>query len=253
VREPGPRGDLVQVQPRDQKILQAVFEHKVLDVEQIREKCFGKIHVSNIRSRLTSLCLGRYLERSTLYRDGKQFSIYYVTDKGVDQFSQQYDRQIVKKATRSNSICHDIALSKLRTRFEKLEMIRLYLTENMLKASRDRQEPERFKSFSELNSDAAMQIETHLGEFNIAIEYESSEKSKNRYHSKLLDYYLRPDIHFIIYVCTSARVIKAIGNVDRKLNEKFKSKIFFGLFEKVIASPENLIFENINKSQLVLK
>jgi hypothetical protein len=243
----------IWIQERDKKILKAAFEHKVLDLESVYQIAFEGLHIEIARRRALKLCAHGYLKRIPFLRGGHHFSLFSPTEKGIEEIRNMYPGELQIKVLKSYCVEHDLTLFKIRQRLEKLAMTKQYLTENMLQSLIEVKNSSQFSEFAKLNSDAAVVIKTNEGELNIAVEFENSEQAKGRYTSKFRNYYVRSEIHFVIYVCSRPQLMKNMGEIDRSLRGEGNHKIFFCLLDEVLKPSESLVFENLSKARIVLK
>jgi hypothetical protein len=85
-------------------------------------------------------------------------------------------------------------------RFEKNSTVAQYFPENAIESGFGCPVSFPIQDFIELHSDAVIRFRTNGREFNVAIEYEDSSKKRARYQEHFDAYYLRKDIHGVIYI-----------------------------------------------------
>jgi hypothetical protein len=231
---------------RDFEILQFVFEQRAVSFKQLAHRFFSIASFQAAHARLEKLTMTNYLEKSyTLWNDTRTV-VYGITKKGVKAFGESYSYQITGEKYKSDSVNHDLGLVALRERLEKVKMVANYFSENMLQNCSDLSGSEKYREFSIMNSDAALAIDTIKDQFQVAVEYEISDKKKSRYVEKLVDYYFSPNIALVFYVCGNARIEKLIRATDLEIGGKHKAKVLTCLVENFHKSDGYLPFINRN-------
>ena len=90
------------------------------------------------------------------------------------------------RTTLSECPSHDIALNDIRKAFEAKDAVQSYYIENVLQTFTEFKPDRQFRPFVELNSDAMAEVETRIGVLNLAIEFDTAHKSKDRYRQKVM-------------------------------------------------------------------
>jgi hypothetical protein len=233
---------------RDFEILQFVFEQRAVSCKQLAQRFFSIASFQAAHARLEKLITTNYLEKLyTLWNDTRTVA-YGITKKGVKAIGEKYHYQITGGNYRSDSINHDLGLVVLRERLEKLKMVDNYFSESMLKNCPDLSGSEKYREFSIANSDAALAIDTIKDQFQVAVEYEISDKKKSRYVDKLVDYYFSPSVALVLYVCGNARIEKLIRAADSEIGGKHKAKVLTCLEANFHKSDGYLPFTNRNNA-----
>jgi hypothetical protein len=114
----------------------------------------------------------------------------------------------------------------------------------MLQSCSQFTEHEKLSSYSRINSDAALVIDTTRNKFHVALEYEISVKQQSRYTKKLAEYYYAPSVAAVFYVCGDANIEKLIRKVDAEIGQENDSKVFTCLLETIHNSTDVLPFIN---------
>jgi hypothetical protein len=242
----------IEITKRDLEILQFIFERRAVTHQQIAKVFFPSSHRCVPHKRLVKICKTGFLSKKSLYGD-RQILFYSLTDKGISEVKKVYKYEMSNANYKSDSIHHDIGLVEVRKRLEEMSMVVDYLSESMLQSCIDLIESDKFNQFSILNSDAVLVIDTQKSQFQVAIEYEVSNKSEARYIRKLSDYYLSDKIEGIFYICGNSHIEKLIRNADLIAGEKHEAKVFTCLEENLQLSSESITFRNRNNSLFILK
>lgn len=230
---------------RDKKILYFLFENKIATRQEVHEFFFAKKSHKTANLRLRKLIKEEYISTSAEEIDGKFVRYLFVGKKGQEIVKFWKNQYLVGKIERSESINHDLELLSLRYVLLRSPKIREYYTENVLQGVLEFKSDERLKYFVSLNSDAAMLIRLKVGDFYVALEYETFPKSDQRYEKKIRDYY-NSNISFVIYVAKTQVLGNRLRQIDDAIADELKrpNKVFFANFNTLIAHPQKLTFVN---------
>lgn len=96
-------------------------------------------------------------------------------------------------------------------------------------------------------------IDTKKDQYQVALEYEMSDKQESRYFKKLTDYYLDNTVSAVFYICGNDKIEKVIRKVDLEVGQKFEAKVFTCLAEVIYRELEGVPFYNRNNSLFLMK
>ena len=149
---------------------------------------------------------------------------------------------------KSDSPLHDMALVDIRQAFERKNSVKSYYTETVLQTCPDFKEDPCYRSFVDLNSDGMASIETKMGLLDLAIEFDVSRKTKQRYREKLGNYYWK-EVSGVLYVCSNECTLNMLHRVEREVSNSHQcdSKVFFSLLDDVLSAKDEMVFTDINK------
>lgn len=240
--------------PRQQKILQLLFENKVMAREHIARQIFPE-RVPSIASeslkRLQQEILIQKTFDSSLQR--KNCFFYQIFEDGIEAVKKFYPHEIIGNPKRSYAVNHDLGLTDLREKIERKESVERYYTENVLNFSREICEEQKFKSYIDIQSDAVLTVKNPEETLTGALEFEPTAKNFDRYRSKIFDYYTKKEIRFVLYVYTNDSTMRVIRQVEDEIKPDGKTKLYFSSFENVMNSAQVLTFHGRNKSQFEIK
>ncbi|MBX9765901.1 MAG: replication-relaxation family protein [Bdellovibrionales bacterium] len=237
---------------RDLHLMRLTFEHRTISREQVANILFSGCKRQIVERRLSKLCEHRYLQRKTIFHEGRIVSCYELTEKGISIVSGSYKYEMTNPIFKSDSLAHDICLVDIRDRLKKSAMLSEYIPENILQSCAHFSDTEEFKPFVRLNSDAALLINTPSGRYSVALEYEGSGKAIARYTQKLTDYYLSTGIAAVFYVCENDGIEKVIRQVDREVGTKLDPKIYTCLLQTLQRGGLPLTFHNRRNGKFIL-
>lgn len=111
--------------------------------------------------------------------------------------------EIKTRTTRSECPLHDIALNDICKAFEAKTKVQSYYRENVLQTRTDFRDNDKFQPFIELNIDAMADVNTKVGIFNLAIEFDTTNKNNSLYRRKINTYYRKQKIDGLLYICAN--------------------------------------------------
>lgn len=235
---------------RERQVLCLLLENRVMTRKQIAKQVFLGLDKGNLTHRLSRI-LNLGFVRDYMDRRMSKYDIFYeLSDDGVDFVKSIYPVSFDRSPSRAYSYKHDVGLVNLRQLFQEKPPVSQYIPENVLQCCPSVRDSESYRPFAEMMSDAVivlqMQDKIKIG----ALEFEPTAKSRERYWDKILNYYVKSDIKFVLYVCTSETTINVIRSIEDEIKPDGAVKIYFSLLENVLAPKEKLIFEGRNESRL---
>ena len=234
---------------RDFKLMCSLFENKVMSREQIGRQFFNGASKQAVSRRLRKLVdLGLITRTSVIVGHGA-ISGYSLTPHGLAKIKPMLAYEVRTGSRLSECPLHDIALNDIRKAFEAKPTVQRYYTENVLQTSTDLQRDVKFRPFIELNSDAMVEVDTKVGVLNLAIEFDTTCKSKIRYLHKLNAYYGKRGIDGVLYVCASEHILNTLLKIDKEVSDRRRChpRMYLSLYENVIGNREELTFTNANR------
>lgn len=234
----------LELSDRDLKILQYVFEQRAVAHFQIERKFFANFHRSVCHERMSKLVKFGLLQKAVTHTDKGWILYYGSTEKGLKYVVTNSSRDITDPDFKSDSVNHDIGLVDVRERLSKSKLLAEYLSESVLQSCKSLRESEDFRSFVNINSDAALVINGKNSRYTVALEYEISDKAESRYSKKILEYHLASRVEVVLYVCRNAKIENLIRKVDSDISANYKEKVFTCLEENFHNSTTELAFSN---------
>ena len=235
---------------RDFKILQLIFESKVMSREQIGICFFQNASKQTVNLRLQKIMELGLICRKPISLGYKIIYAYSLTPYGLTKIKPLLPHKVETKSRLSECPLHDIALNDIRQAFEARDAVHNYYTENVLQTCADYKSDDKFRQFVRLNSDAMAEVDSRIGVLNLAIEFDTVYKSHIRYLKKINDYYFSHRIDGVLYVCANRNILARLHKADNEIAErhKRKNKLFFALLEDVTTANGELIFTNAKKA-----
>lgn len=154
---------------------------------------------------------------------------------------------------KSESVDHDVRAAEIFMRLEKLKCYRSFFPENLLQSSLALSEDPRFRDLAKIQADGALTVQDSGGSLRIyGIELELSKKCPERYHQKLVDYYLARGIDGVIYISPKQEILNAVARMDQEVRTDRDSILYLGLEDRVLEARDKITFINVNERLLEL-
>ncbi len=228
--------------PRDKRLFEYLFLNKLATAPQIKRDIFGIADLKDVLRRLRTLIRHDYIRRKSTGEDRTRFA-YSLTDKTFETYvRQRTERQWAQ--LKSDSPDHDVVLVDIRNRLSKSPKVVRYYTENAIEAGLLDSKFFPADPFLEMHSDAAIIFKTDGKAWYIAVEYEDVQKSRERYTSHLNSYYLKKEIHGVLYIVKETALKNLLAKVDKDFCQEQSSKVFFGYLAEVLNPDKQLHFLN---------
>lgn len=233
---------------REKRILRLLLENKVMTRKHIAKQIFPNLDTGNITHRLYRILELGFVKDFQDRRFSKYDIIYELTGEGIAIAKSLHDLEFDRSPTRSYAKEHDLGLSEIRQLLQSKSTVANYFPENVLQCCPLIREQAIYKPFVDVMSDAILSIRISSQLKNGALEFEPTGKWIERYKEKLLNYYIKEEIDFVLYVCTSGKTIETIQSVENEIKPKGKTKIYFSLLENVLKQNQIVTFQGRNQS-----
>ena len=231
---------------RDWRIMCSLFENKIISREQIGNQFFFGASKRAVNKRLRKLVdLGLIARMSVIMGRGAMYS-YYLTPRGLTKVKPILAYEVETESRLSDCPLHDIALNDIRQSFEAKDAVQNYYTENVLQTCTGFKSDRQFRPFVELNSDAMAEVNSKVGVLNLAIEFDTTHKSKDRYRQKVNAYYAKRGVDGVLYVCANKHILNRLLKIDKELADSYrrKPKVYLAMLGDVIGERDEMTFTN---------
>ena len=234
---------------RDLQILRLIFESKIMSREQIGNHFFPEGSAQTTNRRLLKIMKLGLINRKPIAIDNKIIYVYSLTKNGLTKINSLLTYEVRTEKRISDCPLHAIALNEIRLAFEAKSTVQRYYTENVLQSCIDFKSDEQFRSFVELNSDAMAEVNTRIGVLNLAIEFDTTHKSKERYQQKVNAYYVKQGVDGVLYICANEHILERLLEIDNAVanRHRCKHKLYFTLLKDVTDTPKELTFTNVKR------
>ena len=231
---------------RDFKLMRSLFENKIANREQINKQFFNNVSVNTVNRRLRKLVDIGLIIRTPAMVGGRAIYGYCLSQKGLIKIKPMLPYQVKTKTTLSECPLHDIALNDIRQVFETKSAVQSYYTENVLQTCEEFKLSKQFRSFVELNSDAMAEVNTKVGALNLAVEFDTIHKNKDRYEQKISAYYTKRGVDGVLYICASKHILNRLLKIDGVVADRHsrKPKVYLAMLGDVISARDEMMFTN---------
>lgn len=233
---------------REKRVLCLLLENKVMTRRQIAKQIFSNLDSGNVTHRLSRLLNLGFVKDYQDRRFDRIDILYELSSEGVVLAKSLHEFDFDQSPARAYSYEHDVGLADLRQIFESKSSLEKYIPENILQCCPLVREQIQFKPFVEMMSDAVLNINVYGKIKTGALEFEPTAKWTERYRDKVLNYYVKANVGFVLYVCKSDTTIQAIRNIEDEIKPEGSVKMYFSLFENVLAAKDKVTFVGRNQA-----
>lgn len=239
---------------RDCKLFKYLFENKIATRDQIARDVFKSVGKQVINDRLLKLTKAKYIESSPIVWHKKILFTYELCQNGVQILKRHYPYHITGRGHKSNSIKHDLSLVDLRFAFQRMGLVTNYFTEAMLQSCTEFEDSEDLCQFVAVNSDAVIEVTTTKRVYYFAIEYEASDKAKDRYYKKLTDYHTSGKIPAVLFICKHKAIMKLVKSIEKDIcSQGFNRIIYFSMLGNVLNTTGRMQLFNVENKLFELE
>lgn len=218
----------LHINQRDCDLFQMLFDYKVATVSEISQFLFPNTGIRQVHRRLRKLeSRGLLVSQGYKTLKGRFINRFHLSRVG---FNHIYQKEVLKNSgikLSSDSIEHDLKLLHIGERLKRSPLCAAYLTENRLQLLRSRVAHSHLSDFVDFKSDAYMGIESNNGNYNVAVEYERTQKKSLRYEHLIERYYLSPHVDIIFYFHETEKIKEIICELEERFWPKREPKFYF--------------------------
>lgn len=235
----------VKIQPRDIQIMKFVFACRVVTYAQIKRRHFPKACDVVARRRIRSLVNDGYFKVGSIELSGKLLRTLQPTPALWPVIEKKWPFIVDTPHYKSESTEHDIRMTEIVMRLEKLKSYRSFYTENLLQSSSALIDDPRFRDLEKIQPDGVLIVEDQKGALRIyAVELELSRKSLELYRQKFIDYYLARGIDGVLYISSKRDIEGVIAKIDEEFSHDRSSIVRFAFEQNVVSGTPMLCFSN---------
>ena len=244
----------VVLTPRDKKLFHLLFQNKVLSLEQIEDDIFN-IGRKTIYKRLKKLSGAKLILKTPhIFGKNRMANVISLTPKGARVLGlSRLDLARYRIKLRSESVDHDLALSKIRGLLEKQKRVLDYKTENMIGLP-DSIDDDLFSLLIEMGTDAAVKLQlTPEWKCWIPIELELAVKSIDRCKQKLQRYYCDNSIAALFLICGSRSLLERYQKIEQEMDHGKSQKVFYLEIKELLNKKGQAKFKRLDGRSLGLQ
>jgi hypothetical protein len=241
------------VTDRDLRLFSYLFENRVMSLSQIHHMVFNERSVQIASRRLVNLRQSGFLERRHISdRSSQVQSVFLNAPKAIQAIDKSYKCAIDSGICKTASVEHDVILVNLRSRLEGLSTVTDYITENMLQACHKFSELDAIRPFVLNNTDAVIEITRQKMKLLVGLEFENSEKARERYIRKLVNYYSDNRTPVILYICENTRIRDAVAQAEAEMIGPRPPRCAYALTSDVLATSGECTFVDLKGAKIRL-
>lgn len=235
----------IQIQQRDEQLLKFIYACRVVTPRQVLNRHFSGRHKTAGYARIRALTKAGLIRIGAIGMNGRFTRYIQPLPKCWDIISEKWAFDVDCPHFKSESPEHDIRVTEVLMRLEKLSGFRSFFTENLLQSSSALAEDPRFGALSRIQSDGALTIIGKNGLPEIyAFELELNKKSLDRYREKLTSYFLAKGIDGVFYVSPKTAVPTALAKVEAEFGEHRMPLVWVATEEQALRSDRPLQLVN---------
>lgn len=238
------------ISKRNLTLLRYLFTNKVALFKQIHRDIFTGTSRQYVQQEIAKLLSYNFIESKIYYRESR-LPYYSLTPLGFRLLFEK-DAKDMRQELNSQATKHDLELVDIRSIFLKSPVVTSYYSENELKCGLNYISDFDLVSVEDFGCDAIVVVNAEGQELIMAIEYEISLKSKERYVQLFTKYYVETKIHSVLYITEKESMINTLRKVDQECSGKNDPKMHFTTFQKVLDATTELEFDNGTNEMLTI-
>lgn len=233
---------------RDKLVLCLLLENKVMARRQIVKQVFPGLLSGTVTNRLRRILDAGLLKDYQDRRLSRKDIFYELSSEGIALAKSIHSFDFDQNPPRTYSYEHDVGLTDFRQVLETKKSVEKYIPENVLQCCPIVREQNQFRPFVDMMSDAVIALKAPGRIRTGALEFEPTAKWIERYREKVLNYYVRSEISFVLYVCKSETTIELIRAIEDEIKPDGAIKMYFLLYENVSSLNDKLTFVGRNQA-----
>jgi DNA-binding PadR family transcriptional regulator len=233
------------------RVLAFLAEQKIATGHQIEKYCFYDASNAYAWTTLIKLRKAKLVERSELLLNGKRrrFGISLTKD-GLNLLKEQSQVYLNELQIKSNTPIHDFNLSDIRLLFSSINECHYFIPENILRSKLLEEEVSGLATFRSHRCDAAVYINIGSKFAWLALEYERSKKSTERYKQRINSWYQAEDLPAILLITEDHLLIDTLSKIDLQTLPHLPRKILYLSKNNLLLHSGFFRFQNCKKEPL---
>lgn len=215
---------------RDLQLIEILADYGIFSTDLIIKRVFNSIDYSSVLKRLRILEKNNFIRRAGLLENKE--NVWAVTNKASNYHASTHFKSYWTHA----NLNHDLKIVKLRLLFEQIGIAKKWIPEHVIR-SMIYQKYSLREAKKKLIPDGILECKINKKIESFAIELELNLKSQKRYQQIISLYQWKNDLHGILYIVPSHRILKKLQEIWSKFAVRANElKIFF----LVLSELENL-------------
>jgi hypothetical protein len=243
----------LELQPRDTQIMKFAFACRVVTYDQITRRHFPKTAARVARRRIRNLALQGYFKLGHIGVGDNIHRTVQPLPELWPLIGEKWPFAVDCPHYKSESPDHDVRMTELLMRFEKLKSYRSFFTENLLQSSSALANDPRFRDLENVQPDGILTVEDPNGSLKTyAVELELNKKDPERYRQKFINYYLARGIDAVLYVTSNTQIEAVVARADREIGRDRDSIVRFISEKNALAPGPTMQFTHDQEPQIDL-
>ena len=204
----------------DEKLIDYLFKYKTASSYQIHRDIYSGVHKSKKSTRV-HLC--RLIKRGYIHNRYNRF-LEHIKHYGLTKTSiltnrsSLINREIIddENGLPTNSYCstHDMTLIEIWRNILKDSQVKEHWTENEYHFKSCKRAKEIHQKLNGINPDGVILYNINGKDFLLALEFERTLKTDDRYYDLLNRYHNNKEIGGVIYICEQQHILKKIKHFE---------------------------------------
>lgn len=233
------------------KILTYLGEQKIVTGDQVKDYCFNNASCRYVWRVLPKLRDAKLIEARSLHFPGERpRSGFSLTKSGYNELKDQGQLELGELQIKSNTPYHDIVLNDLRNFFSRLNECHYFVSENILRSKLLENNIPELAAFRSHRCDSAVLMSVKNGTFWLALEYERTQKSHERYVQRIKNWYQAENLPGVLLVTESESLIQILSEIDRNTLPHLNRKILYISKNNLLSSSGIVQFLNCKNDPL---
>lgn len=233
------------------KVLAFLAEQKVATGLQIEKYCFYGLSRSFAWKTIKKMRQARLIESTIVLNPNRRpFSVYQLTSDGFKELKIQSDLELEEIQIKSNSPKHDIILTDLRLFFSQVTECQHFVSENIIRSKILEDDVKEMSAFRSSRSDAVLQMVVDGRKVWLALEFERSRKSNERYIQRIRNWYQSENLPGILVVTEDEALTQIMSKIDSKTIPSLPRKVLFLSLNQLQNSMTKVKFVNCQNELL---
>ena len=160
---------------------------------------------------------------------------------------------LIKERKATNHLFHDLDLVEIGEWLKSRSLVEEFITENALQCCEEFIHSEEYGDFSRIHADGAFKLKLNGQYFKVALEYESTLKSKQRTRDKLFEYLPIDSIRAIFYVCKNNSIEQSIRQIEKEVFTNDVAKVYYCQLSQILSSEGKVTFTDSHNGKFLLE
>lgn len=226
-------------------------EQKISTANLIEAYCFFDASNEFAWKIIPKLRAAKLIDSRPLKLPGeRQKSGFFLTKEGFTELKTQSQLDLDELQIKSNTPYHDVILSELRIHFSRLNECHYFVSENIIRSKLLESPIPEMATFRSHRCDSAVYMSVGDDKLWLALEYERTQKSYDRYVQRIKNWYQAENLPGVLLVAEDSSLINLLTQIDQKTLPHLPRKILYLSLSNLRSSNATVQFHNCLKEPL---